>query len=171
MEERGYYVFWAADAGSKFLANRAIDWRGDAFVLRVVERRCLVAADFVDVGDYLRRKRHEHLFPEYQDVDEAILQSDIVGWIARDLLQAGLVDGGGRGRDGGRGAGGSDSWGILVNKGSLYCSELLTTTPSGKDARVSAGKGDEGVGGCRFSGRMSWLMGMAGGRWYRNLVA
>ena len=98
MEERGYYVFWAADAGSKFLANRAIDWRGDAFVLRVVERRCLVAADFVDVGDYLRRKRHEHLFPEYQDVDEAILQSDIVGWIARDLLQAGLVDGGGEGK-------------------------------------------------------------------------
>lgn len=91
-----YYVFMAVDPENlpenKHISNHVLEYYGDAFVLKMVERPRATLADFDHVLEYLHYLRHEHLFPEYEDVDEEIVESDIVANIASDLLNVPVWD-------------------------------------------------------------------------------
>lgn len=92
--EGKYFVFLAVDPErlppNKHLSNHLLESFGDAFVLKLVERARVTLADFDHVLSYLHYLRHEHLFPEYEDVKDEILESDIVETIAGDLLDAAI---------------------------------------------------------------------------------
>ena len=93
--EGNYYVFLAVNPASlgpnQHLSNHLLEPYGDAFVLKLVERERASLADFHhDVLAYLAHLRHYHLFPDYEDVKDEILQSGIVATVAGDLLKAAI---------------------------------------------------------------------------------
>ncbi|CAF9929069.1 hypothetical protein IMSHALPRED_007806 [Imshaugia aleurites] len=96
MKEAGYYVFLAGSPDTlpvnKHLANHLMDWQGDVFVLKMVERPVYNAADFVDVMDFHYQMQWEYLFPDFLDVDDEIQESDVVECLAKLLLSAALHD-------------------------------------------------------------------------------
>lgn len=66
------------------VSNAAFDYYGDAFVLKEVAYKWLPGADLNDVVGCLLELRHEHVFPEYEDVPEGVLECDLLEVILRD---------------------------------------------------------------------------------------
>lgn len=71
---------------NRYLSNEKNDYFGDAFVLKEVGYKWLAGADLQDTVGCLLELRHEHVFPEYENVPEGIVGSDILQVIRRDCF-------------------------------------------------------------------------------------
>ena len=70
-----------------YLSNDRFDYFGDAFVLKEVGYKWLPGADLNDVVACLAELRHEHVFPEYQNVPEDMVVGDLLEVIRRDCFR------------------------------------------------------------------------------------
>lgn len=89
---KGRYTLLMTDAkeglkANPYLSNERSDYFGDAFVLKEVGYRWLPGADMDDVMGCLLELRHEHVFPEYEDVSDGILDSDLLEVLRRDCFR------------------------------------------------------------------------------------
>lgn len=95
----GRYSLFMTDAKeglrvNRYVSNDRADYFGDAFVLREVGYKWLPGADFNDVMGCLLELRHEHVFPEYVDVPEGVLESDLLEVIRKDCFRDDFKPGG-----------------------------------------------------------------------------
>lgn len=85
----GRYCLFMTDAKeglqvNPYLSNEQYDYHGDAFVLKEIGYTWLPGADLSDVVGCLTELRHEHVFPEYENVPEGILGCNLLEVIMRD---------------------------------------------------------------------------------------
>lgn len=88
----GRYCLFMTDAKdglrvNRYLSNDRFDYFGDAFVLKEVGYKWLPGADLNDVVACLAELRHEHVFPEYQNVPEDMVVGDLLEVIRRDCFR------------------------------------------------------------------------------------
>lgn len=90
-----YYIFLAVDHDrlppNRHLSTDLFDCCGDVFLLKMVNWPEKRAADYDDPIDCLRHLRHEYLFPEYADVDDRVLESDLLAATVRELLRGAVL--------------------------------------------------------------------------------
>ena len=87
----GGYCLLMTDAeeglqANRYLSNEKDTYFGDAFVLKEVGYHWLPGADLKDTVGCLLELRHEHLFPEYENVPQGILGSSILEVIRKDCF-------------------------------------------------------------------------------------
>lgn len=88
----GRYTLFMTDAkeglrANPYLSNEKFDYFGDAFVLKEVGYKWLPGADLDDLMGCLVELRHEHVFPEYENVPEGVLSSDLLEVVRRDCFR------------------------------------------------------------------------------------
>ncbi|KAF6234325.1 hypothetical protein HO173_007358 [Letharia columbiana] len=126
-----YYIFLAVDHDrlppNRHLSTDLFDCCGDVFLLKMVNWPEKRAADYADPIDCLRHLRHEYLFPEYADVDDRVLESDLLAATVRELLRGAVL--------------------AMRNRGEMVDEDKYLPpyhgTPSGKESSFSANVHDE----------------------------
>lgn len=133
------YIFLAVDHDrlppNRHLSTDLFDCCGDVFLLKMVHWPEKRAADYADPIDCLRHPRHEHRFPEYADVDDRVLGSDLLEATVRELLRGAVL--------------------AMKNRGEMVDEDKYLPpchgTPSGKESSLSANVHDEPICCCPLS--------------------